>query len=97
LFIGGVAQLGEHLLCKQGVGSSILLASTILIRRSYMPPKETPTSPAAFIVMAVFYLLFFGALVTYSVIMLVTWWRAMKAHERIADKLAEIADKLPLK
>ena len=25
---GGVAQLGEHLLCKQGVMSSILLIST---------------------------------------------------------------------
>lgn len=25
---GGVAQLGEHLLCKQGVRSSILLIST---------------------------------------------------------------------
>ena len=27
---GGVAQLGEHLPCKQGVRSSILLVSTIL-------------------------------------------------------------------
>ena len=27
--LGGVAQLGEHLLCKQGVRSSILLISTI--------------------------------------------------------------------
>ena len=26
--LGGVAQLGEHLLCKQGVRSSILLIST---------------------------------------------------------------------
>ena len=25
---GGIAQLGEHLLCKQGVRSSILLTST---------------------------------------------------------------------
>ena len=30
---GGVAQLGEHLLCKQGVRSSILLISTIKIGR----------------------------------------------------------------
>ena len=29
---GGVAQLGEHLLCKQGVRSSILLISTRGIR-----------------------------------------------------------------
>ena len=28
---GGVAQLGEHLPCKQGVRSSILLVSTILL------------------------------------------------------------------
>ena len=28
---GGVAQLGEHLPCKQGVRSSILLISTIAI------------------------------------------------------------------
>ena len=27
---GGVAQLGEHLPCKQGVRSSILLVSTIM-------------------------------------------------------------------
>ena len=32
---GGVAQLGEHLLCKQGVRSSILLISTIGIRLGY--------------------------------------------------------------
>ena len=29
--IGAVAQLGEHLLCKQGVRSSILLSSTIAL------------------------------------------------------------------
>ena len=28
LFFGGIAQLGEHLLCKQGVRSSNLLTST---------------------------------------------------------------------
>ena len=28
--VGGVAQLGEHLLCKQGVGGSSPLASTTL-------------------------------------------------------------------
>ena len=30
-YYGGVAQLGEHLPCKQGVRSSILLISTILV------------------------------------------------------------------
>lgn len=29
---GGVAQLGEHLLCKQNVASSILVASTSFVR-----------------------------------------------------------------
>ena len=28
ILVGGIAQLGEHLLCKQGVRSSILLTST---------------------------------------------------------------------
>ena len=37
---GGVAQLGEHLLCKQGVRSSILLISTIGIRlRNELKPQ----------------------------------------------------------
>jgi len=33
-----------------------------------------------------------GMIVAY-IIMLVAWWRAMKAHEKIANKLSEIADK----
>ena len=33
---GGVAQLGEHLPCKQGVRSSNLLVSTISIVRYYL-------------------------------------------------------------
>ena len=33
LLTGGVAQLGEHLLCKQGVRSSILLISTTRDKR----------------------------------------------------------------
>ena len=36
---GGVAQLGEHLPCKQGVRSSILLISTTGRRKT----KETTT------------------------------------------------------
>ena len=34
-YYGGVAQLGEHLPCKQGVRSSNLLVSTISIVRYY--------------------------------------------------------------
>ena len=33
---GGVAQLGEHLPCKQGVRSSTLLVSTILMKFDFL-------------------------------------------------------------
>ena len=33
-FFGGLAQLGEHLPCKQGVESSNLLVSTIIMKRA---------------------------------------------------------------
>ena len=36
---GGVAQLGEHLLCKQGVDSSILFIST----KSGTKDERSPT------------------------------------------------------
>ena len=36
ILYGGVAQLGEHLPCKQGVRSSILLISTKEIDSLYM-------------------------------------------------------------
>ena len=35
LVFGGVAQLGEHLPCKQGVRSSILLISTNILRIAF--------------------------------------------------------------
>ena len=33
ILVGGIAQLGEHLLCKQGVRSSNLLTSTNIRER----------------------------------------------------------------
>ena len=33
-FLGGLAQLGEHLPCKQGVESSNLLSSTRMMKRA---------------------------------------------------------------
>ena len=36
-FFGGLAQLGEHLPCKQGVESSNLLSSTRMMKRAYAP------------------------------------------------------------
>jgi len=59
-----------------------------------MPPKQAPVPPAVAIFVAIFYLLFLGGMLTFSIIMLVTWWKAMRAHQKIADKLGEIADKL---
>ena len=40
IWYGGVAQLGEHLPCKQGVRSSNLLISTILETRGKGLEKE---------------------------------------------------------
>ena len=42
---GGVAQLGEHLLCKQGVRSSILLISTYFsfLRKRKVSKRKTTT------------------------------------------------------
>ena len=37
---GGVAQLGEHLPCKQGVDSSILFISTMVGREVRMPESS---------------------------------------------------------
>ena len=42
LISGGVAQLGEHLPCKQGVRSSILLVSTIILYLENFTEKERP-------------------------------------------------------
>ncbi len=41
---GGVAQLGEHLLCKQGVRSSILLISTKGRRKNELITKWAHSS-----------------------------------------------------
>jgi hypothetical protein len=38
--IGAVAQLGEHLLCKQGVSGSIPLSSTIFVARRRRPTRR---------------------------------------------------------
>jgi uncharacterized membrane protein len=34
-----------------------------------------------------------GGMIVAWIIVLVAWWRGMKAHEKIAEKLSEIADK----
>ena len=44
--VGGVAQLGEHLLCKQGVGGSSPLASTTLREELRVAGQDALRSPA---------------------------------------------------
>ena len=44
---GGLAQLGEHLLCKQGVNSSILLTSTNHLGGNVKSSKNPYSSPVA--------------------------------------------------
>ncbi len=59
-----------------------------------MPQNTCPTTPAAGIVFFIVYALFMlGMLVGYVVVMM-AMWRGMKAHEKIAAKLSEIADKI---
>ena len=62
-----------------------------------MPPKEGAMPPAAGLILGMVWLLFMGSMLVGYVIMLIVWWRAMKAHEKIADKLNEIAEKLSAK
>jgi uncharacterized membrane protein YciS (DUF1049 family) len=62
-----------------------------------MPPKEGAMPPGVGAIIGIIWLLFMGGMIVGYVIMLIVWWRAMKAHEKIADKLNQIADKLQAK
>jgi len=62
-----------------------------------MPPKEGAVPPAAGAVVGIIWLIFMGGMIAGYVVMLLSWWRAMKAHEKIAEKLSEIAEKLTIK
>jgi uncharacterized membrane protein (DUF485 family) len=62
-----------------------------------MPSQATDMSPAAGIVFTIIWILAMGGMIVGYVIMLIAWWRAMRAHEKIADKLSAILDKLQLK
>jgi hypothetical protein len=42
--VGGIAQLGEHLLCKQGVIGSIPIVSTTIVCRQTIPSLALPSS-----------------------------------------------------
>jgi len=60
-----------------------------------MPPKEGAMSPQAAAIVGIIWLLIMSGMVVGYIVMLISWWRAMKAHEKIAEKLSEIAEKLP--
>jgi phage shock protein PspC (stress-responsive transcriptional regulator) len=60
-------------------------------------PKEASIPPAVVAVFAIIWFLLMGGMVVAYIIMLIAGWRLMKAHEKIASKLSEIADKLQLK
>ncbi len=62
-----------------------------------MPPRTSAMPPAAGLILGIVWFLFMGGMIVGYVIMLIAWWRAMKAHEKIADKLNQIADKLQAK
>ena len=51
---GGIAQLGEHLLCKQGVSGSIPLISTKVVTRNIVL-RDLLTGEAACLVIPVLY------------------------------------------
>ena len=62
-----------------------------------MLPKEGTMPPGLPIVVGLTWLLLMAGMFVGYVIMLIAWWRTMKAHEKIANKLSEIAEKLQLK
>jgi uncharacterized membrane-anchored protein YhcB (DUF1043 family) len=53
-------------------------------------PEMSPVTTMIFAIVWLFFIL--GMAIGY-VVMLIVWWRTMKAHQKIADKLSEIADK----
>jgi len=62
-----------------------------------MPPRTSGMPPAMGIVFGITWFLFMGGMAIAYIIMLVAIWRLMKAHEKIAEKLSQIADKFQLK
>ncbi len=56
---------------------------------------QNPQFPTAFFgAMSVFFGLYFLTMIAFAITVLVALWRAMRAHERLAANLANIADAL---
>jgi len=65
-----------------------------------MPPAQNvPPSvpPQVAAIVGVIWLLFMAGVATSYVIMLVALWKGMRAHQKIAEALNQIADKLQAK
>ena len=67
------------------------------ILEAYMPPKPEGMPIAFAIIFAIFWFLIMAGMTVGWVIMVVSGWKIMKAHEKIANKLSEIAEKLQSK
>ena len=62
-----------------------------------MPPKTDEMPPAvAIVILLIWFLMLIGIVGGYAVI-IVAFWRLMKAHEKLAQKIGEIAQKLQIK
>jgi len=60
-----------------------------------MPLRQEMMQPAIAVIVGIIWLLIMIGVVVGYTFMLIAWWRAMKAHEKIAEKIGEIAEKLP--
>ncbi len=59
------------------------------------PPPAMPPQVAA--IVGIIWLLFMAGIAASYVIMLVAMWKGMRAHQKIAEALNQIADKLQAK
>ena len=62
-----------------------------------MTPQTPTLPPAVAIIAGLIYILFIIGMITGVVVMIIAWWRGMKAHEKIAENLKVIAEKLQTK
>jgi hypothetical protein len=77
----------------QAEGRQFKSARLHQLKGENMPPEPSGTSPIVAAIFGIFWLLFMVGMTVGYIILLIAWWRAMKAHEKIANKLSEIADK----
>jgi nitrate/nitrite transporter NarK len=62
-----------------------------------MPPRDSAMPPVLGIIFGIIWFLFMGGMIVAYIVMLIAAWRLMKAHEKIADKLNQLAEKFQLK